>query len=196
MKVSDRYGILKTTVPIIENGKSTVLIHLRAGVARFWGYFSASLLSILEKQKAGIAAGLLFLWLRGLDLNQRPSGYEPDELPLLHPATCFIVLLLSLYCSKEKLIIENRKSTAAIHFSAFQPFSVFISRIPIFDSRPIIHQGLLVPGAGLEPAWTCAPWILSPLRLPFRHPGNRYKIKTTKRIIATQGASCQHSNRI
>ena len=25
-------------------------------------------------------------WLRRLDSNQRPSGYEPDELPLLHAA--------------------------------------------------------------------------------------------------------------
>src|SRR5690349_19887263 len=28
-----------------------------------------------------------------------------------------------------------------------------------------------VPGAGLEPAWGCPQGILSPLRLPFRHPG-------------------------
>src|SRR5450759_3696980 len=25
-------------------------------------------------------------WLQGKDSNLRPSGYEPDELPLLHPA--------------------------------------------------------------------------------------------------------------
>ena len=30
----------------------------------------------------------------------------------------------------------------------------------------------LVPGAGLEPARACAQRILSPLRLPFRHPGD------------------------
>src|SRR3954452_16200074 len=34
--------------------------------------------------KAGFAA---CTWLRGTDSNRRPSGYEPDELPLLHPAT-------------------------------------------------------------------------------------------------------------
>ena len=32
--------------------------------------------------RRSVAIGELFgRWLRGLDLNQRPSGYEPDELP-------------------------------------------------------------------------------------------------------------------
>ena len=30
-----------------------------------------------------------FLLLRGLDSNERPLGYEPNELPLLHPAIYF-----------------------------------------------------------------------------------------------------------
>lgn len=30
---------------------------------------------------------------------------------------------------------------------------------------------ILVPGAGLEPARDFSQWILSPPRLPFRHPG-------------------------
>ncbi len=31
-------------------------------------------------------AGPLFNWWRGRDSNPRPLGYEPNELPLLHPA--------------------------------------------------------------------------------------------------------------
>ena len=38
---------------------------------------------------------------------------------------------------------------------------------------------MTVPGAGFEPARPCGPGILSPLRLPFRHPGtssaNRFR---------------------
>ena len=30
-------------------------------------------------------------WWRGQDSNLRPLGYEPNELPLLHPAICFRV---------------------------------------------------------------------------------------------------------
>ena len=29
-----------------------------------------------------------------------------------------------------------------------------------------------VPGVGIEPTWDFSRGILSPLRLPFRHPGN------------------------
>ena len=36
------------------------------------------------KEKPGHLSGPL---LRGDDSNVWPSGYEPDELPLLHPAT-------------------------------------------------------------------------------------------------------------
>ena len=39
-----------------------------------------------ENEKSSSPIGELLCWLRRLDLNQRPSGYEPDELPLLHSA--------------------------------------------------------------------------------------------------------------
>ena len=34
-----------------------------------------------NKKDQNLRSGLMFIWSRGLDLNQRPSGYEPDELP-------------------------------------------------------------------------------------------------------------------
>ena len=40
-----------------------------------------------QRKKATFAGDLhLLRKLRGKDLNLRPLGYEPNELPLLHPA--------------------------------------------------------------------------------------------------------------
>ena len=38
-------------------------------------------------EKAVIELMTAFSHVAGGDSNPRPSGYEPDELPLLHPAT-------------------------------------------------------------------------------------------------------------
>jgi hypothetical protein len=50
---------------------------------RFVWYVTHDAYDALKKLRPdGLASGLEILdWLRGLDLNQRPSGYEPDELP-------------------------------------------------------------------------------------------------------------------
>ncbi len=36
-------------------------------------------------QEINLAAAFWVSWLRGLDLNQRPLGYEPNELPTAPP---------------------------------------------------------------------------------------------------------------
>src|SRR6185503_1092689 len=67
---------------------------LRAAVADWWSVIFG--LSITGQVRCdfdffvnGKKKGRLFtgLQLRGEDLNLRPLGYEPNELPLLHPAS-------------------------------------------------------------------------------------------------------------
>ena len=44
-------------------------------------WLSADSRHVTQMKRAQVRFSALSPWLRGLDLNQRPSGYEPDELP-------------------------------------------------------------------------------------------------------------------
>ncbi len=41
-------------------------------------------------------------WWRGQDSNLRPLGYEPNELPLLHPAMFFRGAKVGILCEVAK----------------------------------------------------------------------------------------------
>ena len=53
------------------------------------------------------------IWLRGLDLNQRPSGYEPDELPGCSTPR--------IYYGEMEAGIKS-KSSLHVRIRAFAPF--------------------------------------------------------------------------
>lgn len=48
--------------------------------------------------------------LRGQDSNLRPPGYEPDELPLLYPASIFTSTVVYYRGAGASRICENQKS--------------------------------------------------------------------------------------
>ena len=81
------------------------------------------------------------MWLRELDLNQRPSGYEPDELPDCSiPRLCGRILRtlvgLSIDFSKKVFFLQMLSACPMLEFSAWGRPGGACSEIPV---RKIIH---------------------------------------------------------
>ena len=58
-------------------GRKRCLGNPQVGSSKFFHY---------QKRNSSTERCCCFFWLRRIDSNYRPSGYEPDELPLLHSA--------------------------------------------------------------------------------------------------------------
>ena len=79
-------------------------------------------------------AGILVFWLRGQDSNLRPLGYEPNELPLLHPAPILgyqsSVVSYQLDHLLTNTVIENCQLTT--------DNSLFLN--PVLIIRPLVND--------------------------------------------------------
>ena len=88
----------------------------------------------------------MFLKLRGKDLNQRPPGYEPDELPGCSTPRC--LMSDSVFTYLNNVMAEEL---------GFEPRRQFPD-LPVFKTGPFNHLGIppkysfiLVDPVGLEP---------------------------------------------
>ena len=85
-------------------------------------FANTSCSQVAQSAEKPLARLLLFLriLLRGKDLNLRPLGYEPNELPLLHPASMRLFTIRVEYG-----IVNGARTTSALLTNLFRCMDLF-----------------------------------------------------------------------
>ena len=79
-------------------------------------YHNAHLMPKTTKKGLTISVNPCICWLRGQDLNLRPSGYEPDELPSCStPRHARVCHAKKSYSSPAAYLSSNLRASFAIY---------------------------------------------------------------------------------
>jgi hypothetical protein len=105
---------------------------------------------------------------RGQDLNLRPRGYEPRELPgCSTPRQCCVRLFPSagqVYRSTDRKIVRGKSNSTRIRKSLAEMTETYGQQpLRIRNRQGSVSE---MPKVGLEPTRYCYHLILSPARLP------------------------------
>ena len=113
-----------------------------------------------------ISSDQLWSWLRGSDSNRRPPGYEPDELPLLHPARhCSEPAgagRADVWAAGGHAMVSNQESasggrirTGAVGFrrASDRSISRILSRATIYLGPALPPASCSLPGTGRAASW-------------------------------------------
>ena len=144
--VSDFSAPISKSVRIVGCGGRILHPPLaRLGASRFCRLATAKLAGSqpdpTDENERGHPFGCpLSFWLRGKDSNQRPSGYEPDELPLLHPA----IYVRSLECLNS-ILYPYEKIKPFFHV-----LQIFFFTCPTFHRKKALFSTYLVASTNLS----------------------------------------------